>query len=215
MAKVTGPLQSNEARGGIGALIFNTWRGLSTVKFMKSPAQPRTSRQLAVRAFLTTCSRAWAALDAAEQASWRTWANDHPQSDWTGQPKRMTGADAYTRHSTRLLDQGKAVVDTAPVAVPPVSVAGLVLTPGAGSISIAFTAYGGTATSIDVWIYGPHSAGIIPKITKARHNVYAPGETTPKVVSGLAAGLTTVFIRAVSETDGQSSAFISASATVT
>jgi hypothetical protein len=127
----------------------------------------------------------------------------------------MTGADAYTRHSTRLLDQGKAVVDTAPVAVPPVSVAGLVLTPGAGSISIAFTAYGGTATSIDVWIYGPHSAGIIPKITKARHNVYAPGETTPKVVSGLAAGLTTVFIRAVSETDGQSSAFISASATVT
>lgn len=215
MAKVTGPLQSNEARGGIGALVFNTWRGISTVKMMKSPAQPRTARQLAVRAFLTTCSRAWAGLSAANRATWTTWATDHPVSDWTGQSKRMTGADAYTRHASRLLDQGFAAVATAPVAVAPVSVAGLVITPGAGSMSIAFTAYGGTATQVDIWLYGPHSAGRVGKITKARHNVYAPGETTPKVISTLAAGLYSVFIRAVSETDGQASAFISADTTVT
>jgi hypothetical protein len=215
MAKVTGPLQSNEARGGIGALIFNTWRGLSTCKMFKSPTQPRTSRQLAVRGFLTTCSRAWAALTTANRLTWTTWANDHPETDWTGQAKRMTGADAYTRHSTRLLDQAKSVVATAPVVPGPDAPANVVVTPSAGSMSIAFTAYAGTTTSIDGWLYGPTSKGRKPTIVKARHNFYAPGETTPKVVSGLAAGHYWLFLRGISETDGQASSFVLAEVDVT
>lgn len=59
MAKVTLPLMSAEARGKVGGLIYNTWRGNSTVKIKKAPAQPRTARQLLIRAFATTCSRAW------------------------------------------------------------------------------------------------------------------------------------------------------------
>ena len=196
------------ARGGIGALVFNTWRGVSTVKVMKSPAQPRTARQLLVRGFLATCARAWAAVTAANKLTWTTWANDHPTSDWTGQPLRMTGADAYTRHTTRLLDQGKAVVQTAPVAAGPDAPAAVVCTPGAASVSIAFTAYAGTATSINPWLYGPFSKGISPKITKARHKSYAPGETTPLVITGLAIGHWALFMRAVSETDGQASTFV-------
>jgi len=208
MAKVTGPLQSNEARGKIGALIFNTWRTVSTVKIFRSPSQPRTARQLIVRAFLSTCSRAWAALDASEKLSWTTWANGHTVADWTGQQIRMTGADAYTRHSTRLLDQGKSVVDTAPSVAGPASPAAVVCTPGAGQVSIAFTPYSGTATSINPWLYGPFSKGIVPKINKAKHNCYAPAETSPKVISGLAVGHHALFIRAVSETDGQASPFV-------
>jgi hypothetical protein len=208
MAKVTGPLQSNEARGGIGCLVFNTWRGLSTVKMMKSPAQPRTARQLAVRAFLTTCSRAWASLTAGNRAGWTAWANAHTETDWTGQPKRMTGADAYTRHASRLLDQGKTVVADAPTAAAPVSPPAVVVTPGAGQMSIAFTAYGSTATSVDAWLDGPFSKGRLANIRRAKHKVYAPGETTPLVITGLAAGHWALFIRGISETDGQASAFV-------
>jgi hypothetical protein len=127
----------------------------------------------------------------------------------------MTGADAYTRHATRLLDMSKTVPDSAPTAVAPVSLANIVATPGSGQVSIAFTAYSGTATSIDAWQYGPISAGRTPTIVQARHKVYAPGETTPLVITGLTAGIHAFFLRAVSETDGQASAFLLVTATVT
>lgn len=195
--------------------MFNSWRGLSTVKMKTSPSQPRSARQLRMRAFLTTCSRAWAGLTSAQRDGWTAWANDHPETDWTGQPKRMTGQDAYVRHNTRLLDMGFAVTASAPTTVAPANVSNLVLTPGAGQISCAFTAFGGTTTQVDVWIVPAHSAGIKPTPTMAHHKVYGPGETTPIVVTGLAAGLTTIYIRSVSETDGQASAFVTADATVT
>jgi hypothetical protein len=127
----------------------------------------------------------------------------------------MTGADAYTRHSTRLLDMAKSVVATAPIVAAPASVAGLALTPGSGSISIAFTAFGGTTTTVDGWLYGPFSKGRTPKIQKAKHNFYQPGETSPKALSGLAAGHYAVFVRAISETDGQASPFVMAECDVT
>jgi len=215
MAKVTGPLQSNEARGKIGALIFNTWRGLATVKMFASPTQPRSARQLAIRAFLTTCARAWAGLTSGQRSGWTTWANDHPHSDWTGQPLRITGEDAYVGLNVRMLDMGFSASATCPTGVAPANVSNFVPTGGSGQISCAFTAYGGTATQIDIWAYGPHSAGRAATIVKARHKAYGPGETTPKVVTGLAAGLYTVYARAVSETDGQAAGWVSADATVT
>jgi hypothetical protein len=215
MAKVVGPLQSTEARGGIGALIFNTWRGIATVKSFTSPAQPRSARQLKIRALMTTYSRGWQALTSVQRDGWNTWAADHPVSDWTGQPVRMTGQNAYVMCNVLLADQGSAVIPAAPATVAPAAVAGLVPTGGAGSISVAFTAYGSTATQIDIWLYGPHSAGRIPKIEKARHKVYGPGETSPVVISSLSPGLWTVFARAFLETNGLPSLFVMADATVT
>jgi hypothetical protein len=215
MAKVIGPLNSTEARGGLGALIYNTWRGIATVKRFTSPAQPRTTRQLAVRGYLTTLSRDWAGLTQVQRDGWNAYAAAHPVSDWTGNPKRITGENMFIKCNTIRLDLGLASVDTAPATTAPAAVAGLALTPGAGQISIAFTAYGGTDTSIDVWIQPAHSLGQLPRIQKARHLAYAPGETTPYVATGLVPGNTTVYIRGVDEASGLCSLFVSDSATVT
>lgn len=215
MAKVVNPLMSSEARGRVGGLIYNTWRGARTVKIKTAPAQPRTTRQLAIRAFAVTCVRAWAVLSAPNRAGWNTYATEHTDTDWTGSPQRITGLNWFVRCTTRLLDLAKAQVDTAPVAVAPASVAALVATGGAGQISCAFTASAGTDISIDLWTQGPMSAGKIASIARAKHRIYGPGETTPLVIPSLSPGLYTVFARHISETNGLASPFVSATATVT
>ena len=215
MAKLVGPLHSTEARGGVGALIYNTWRGVRTVKKFTSPVQPRTSRQLAIRAHMISCARAWATLTSVVRAAWTTWATDHPVIDWTGSSIRITGANAYSKLTTRMIDMGFAAAASAPTVNAPTEVLLPVATGGAGQISLAFTAYAGTATQVDCWLYGPHSAGISPTIRKAKHKSYGPAETTPLLLTGLAPGLWSWWVRHVSETDGQASTWVTGSATVT
>jgi hypothetical protein len=215
MAKCVGPAHSTEARGRVEALNYNTWRGIRVVKRFTSPAQPQTARQLAIRALLIRFTRAWAGLTSTQRDGWNTWANDHPLTDWTNTSIRRTGANAYAGLNSRLIDIGQATVSTAPTANAPAPIAGLALTGGAGQISCAFTAAGGTATQIDLWGWGPHSAGSIAKIAKARHKSYGPAETSPLVLSGLSPGLWTIWARAISETDGQASTWVFSTATVT
>lgn len=215
MAKVMNPLMSSEARGRVGGLIYNTWRGARTVKVKTSPAQPRSSRQLLIRAFCTTIVRAWALLDAAERASWAAYSVAHTDTDWTGSPQRITGINWFVRCTIRLFDLAKAQQDSAPVVPAPASVGALVATGSAGQISCAFTAMAGTNLSIDLWTHGPRSAGVNSTIVRAKHRIYGPGETTPLVIPSLSPGLYTVYARAISEDTGLASPFVSATATVT
>jgi hypothetical protein len=215
MAKCMNPAFSSETRGRVGGIVYNTWRGARTVKVKTAPAQPRTARQLVIRAFCTTIARRWAILTAPQREGWTTYANAHPGSDWTGSPKRATGLNWFVQLSVRLLDMAKAVVDTAPITVAPPNVIALVCTGGSGQISCAFTPAGGTTTTIDLWTHGPRSAGVISTIVKAKHRLYAPGETSPAVIPTLPAGLYTVYARNVDEVTGLASQWVSATATVT
>lgn len=215
MAKLIGPLHSTEARGRVGGVVYNTWRGLATAKAKTSPSQPRTARQLIIRAFLTTYTRLWQTLGAVAIAAWNAYAAAHTETDWTGSPKRLTGADWHTRLNVRLADMGKTAITTPPVVAPPAAVAALVLTGGAGQISCAHTAMAGTDLTIDYWDQGPMSAGIVPKLTAARHKTYSPGETTPNVLTGLTPGLHTIWARCVSEVTGLASTWVNAQAAVT
>ena len=215
MAKVTAPLHSAEARGRVGGLVYNTWRGIATVKSKRAPAQPRTLRQLAIRAFCTTIARRWAILTGTQRDGWTAYAAAHLDSDWTGNPVRITGLNWFIRCSVRLLDLAKAVIDTAPVAPAPANVSNLVCTGGSGTISCAFTVMAGTDTSIDLWTHGPRSVGQEASLVRAKHRAYGPAETTPLVISGLPAGFYTVFARNILETSGLVSQWVSATATVT
>jgi hypothetical protein len=215
MAKVTAPLFSAEARGRVGGIIYNTWRGLATVKIKKAPAQPRTARQLIVRAYLRQLAQAWAAVTETNRGLWNTYALTHQTTDGMGNPVRHTGLNWWLALGCRLLDQGKALVQTPPVTAPPPAVIAMVITPSAGSMSIAFTAAGGTTTSIEAYLWGPHSAGIIPSIVRAKFKARGPGETTPLVISSLGAGLYSVWCRNVDEVTGQVSGWVSANTTVT
>lgn len=214
MAKVLNPLMSSAARGRVGGLIFNQWRGLNTVKGFKSPSQPRTSRQLAIRAILTTLSRAWSGLTTVQRAGWESWADARPRPDWTGTLIRMTGENAYIACNSLLMDAGESAVDTAPSVVGPAAVGGLSVTPSSGTLKVDWTAPDDANTFVDLWLYGPHSPGRKPTIVKAVHNSYTLSSAKTKSITSLGAGVYTVYARTISKADGQRSMFISETKTV-
>lgn len=215
MAKVIGPLHSTEARGKVGPLVFNTWRTLRTVKIKTSPSQPRTIRQLLIRSLMVTYVRAWAALGAALMSDWNDYAAAHLHTDWTGMNVRATGANWYCALNIRLVDMGKTPITAPPAVSAPGGISGIVATPGAGTVSIAFTAHLGTTETIDAWLTGVMSPGRIGKINMARHHVYAPAETTPLVIADLSPGYYTAFLRCIDETTGLVSSFSAVTFTVT
>lgn len=75
MALVTGPLLSLDARGKVaGALVFSNWKGRPTVRQLVSPSNPKSAGQVATRAMFAFLAQNWAALSAANQATWETLA---------------------------------------------------------------------------------------------------------------------------------------------
>lgn len=198
----------------MGGLIYNTSRGVHYVKSKTSPTQPQTSRQLNVRGILTTVSRAWQSLTDSQRTNWSNWSDTKPESDWTGTALKKTGFNMFCRLNTRLVDEAIAQITEPPAVAAPASPAGLALTPSAGQISIAFTAYAGTATMLEVWREGPMSAGRKGKLARAKLVDRVPGETTPYAMTGLAAGKYAVWVRGFSEADGQVSGWATAEAVV-
>jgi len=199
----------------VSGLVYNSWRGISYAKAAASPCQPRTERQLQIRAWATMFVRGWAALSTVQKSGWTDYANAHPDIDWTGNPKRLTGLNWYLRCNTRLKDMGKTVITSAPTTSAPDAPESIVITPGAGEISVAFDAQAGTDKTIDVWDSGLRSAGATPRIQRASHAAYGPGETSPLVVTGLVPGLHTFWFRIIDEDSGLASPFVSDDATVT
>jgi len=215
MAKLMAPLMSTEARGRVSGLVYNSWRGISYAKAAASPAQPRSQRQLQIRAWSTQYVRKWQNLSSVNQQSWTDYANAHPDIDWTGNPKRLTGLNWYVRCCVRLADLDETPPPTAPTTPPPDPVANVEITPGDNQISVAFDAAGGTNKTIDVWDSGLRSAGATPRIERARHAAYGPAETSPIEVTGLVTGLHTFWFRILDEDNGLASTWVQADATVT
>ncbi len=170
MAKVIMPFMSAAARGKLGPLVANQWRGFNTMKLFRSPTQPNTAAQLAARSRMATFSSAWAALSAVQRAAWQTYAIDHLETDWTGNPKRLTSQNWFVRCNTRINLVGGVQINTPPVATAPAAPSGLVLA-CAGGAGTAMTITWTTPTSANsfmvVYHAGPLSAGRIPRFEQA------------------------------------------------
>lgn len=216
MAKVVSPLMSTEARGKVSGFIYNTWRGISYVKKFTSPAQPNTAKQLAIRALNKTCTLAWAGITAAQRAAWNAYAETHLRTDWTGNPKRVTGQNWFVSCSMALLRFGSAIVATAPTEAAPAPPTGVELANAAGDLQITFDAQAGTDKQIEIWGQGPYSTGRQPRIELARFMLYSDGEGTDPVDvwTAAAAGAYTVYVRVMDETTGLTSPWVMSSVTV-
>jgi len=208
VAKVVGPLHSSEARGRMAGLIFNTWRGIAYVKAFCAPAQPRSTIQLQIRAWTTMLVRYWQSLSDTYRAQWNDYAVTHPDTDWSGNPKRLTGANWFVRCSLHLLQQGIALVETAPIVPAPDAPTDFAAANGILQSIITWTATAGTNMAIDIYHLGPISQGIAPKITRARHLAYEDGETATFTATGLVVGRHWFWARIVSEDDGLASTWV-------
>lgn len=75
MALITGPLLSLDARGSVaGSLVFSNWKGRPYVRQLVTPSNPKSAGQVSTRAMFKFLAQAWAALSAADKATWEDLA---------------------------------------------------------------------------------------------------------------------------------------------
>lgn len=97
MAKVTQPLGSAEARGSVGGLTYNTWRGIRTVKTRSGPKAEPSQKMLNLLAIAAEGTDEWRLLTQAKRDIWNAWAATKREPMWTGQDKRLTGYNWWIR----------------------------------------------------------------------------------------------------------------------
>jgi len=102
MAKVVGPLHSTEARGSVGSLTYNTWRGMRIVKARGGPPGPATGARLDMLLLGKAASFNWSELTDRERIAWNLYGNQHQETQWTGLPKRLSGHSWYVRIYVRM-----------------------------------------------------------------------------------------------------------------
>ena len=76
MARVQGPLFSLAASGKLGgAVVYASWKGRAYVRELVRPANPKSDKQLSVRAMMTWLSQQWASIGSTAQDSWEDLAD--------------------------------------------------------------------------------------------------------------------------------------------
>lgn len=170
MAKVTGPLHSSEARGSVGSLTYNSWRGIHTVKTRSGPATEYSDAQIEVRAITKAVALSWAARSDNEREAWNAMATSHPEIDWTGNQKRNSGFGWYVR-----VNYNRALLSSAYLALPPsdfpsYTIPSFMVSEAGGDYAITWDVLEPPLPpfpSIDIWVTGPLTAGRHPNIQDA------------------------------------------------
>jgi hypothetical protein len=182
---------------------------------MTSPAQPRTSTALWLRSLTIKLVRQWQTLTATQRADWNTYATDHPQIDWTGISKRVTGANWFVGLNTRLLYINKTAVLTPPTTAAPDPPQALTATAATGKVTVTWTPMTGTKKSLIFYVYGPHSKGLWPKFPKAKFFAVLAGEAGTYDVLCSQTGRFTIWVCTCDEDNGLISTWQSVYADVT
>jgi len=76
MARVAGPAMSMEASGKLaGTIVFSRWKGRSVVRQLVTPNNPKSAKQVSMRACMRFLSHRWATIATDDQATWQDAAN--------------------------------------------------------------------------------------------------------------------------------------------
>lgn len=218
MAKVLNPLMSNEARGKVNGLIYNTWRGISTVKTFKAPTKAKTPLQLAIMAKMTTISKAWGNLTNSQRSAWTVFADNHLRTDWTGNPIRMTGANAFSSCSMIASIAGNTptlIVHPPTLASPVTDLATVV--GGVGLLTITHTSPTTAADAIEVRWRAGDSQGRKRSLNEVKKTVVflSNSAATFTLDAEAAPGKCTAFYRTISKLSGLYSQWTKQEVTVT
>lgn len=212
MPKVFRPLFSDQARGGFQGVVFNTWRGINTVKKNTSPSNQQTSARILARTRLIDASKEWRNLTEAQRDGWRTFANEHTELDWTGAMLKKTGFDWFVSCYVNSIRCGGSGVTTAPSSGAPSAPSNLTLTANGGVITAAYTLTSQTNYALQIWSTDPMSKGInaVKEMAKWVQNANYATATSQAVKTVTSSGRVTVFVKATDKVTGMTSGFVKA-----
>lgn len=71
MARITGPLHSDDASGRFaGSLVFAKWKGRNYVRQLVTPANPKSAAQTGVRSMMAWLATWWSSFSDPNKATW-------------------------------------------------------------------------------------------------------------------------------------------------
>lgn len=211
MAKVLNPLLSVEARGRMSGLVYNTWHGISYVKAHSSPNQPNKAPQLAARARLTTVTADWRALTQNQRDAWGVYADNHPETDWTGSPLRLTAQNWFMRCNIQINRMGETPITDPPAVAAPDAATGFDIKKTGDDLTQGFTTPSESTVMVDTFLLGPVSTGVDPKIQHAVNArlVTADVQQPDILVTGVANGRWRAWLKVITKATGLSSVVVS------
>lgn len=187
--RVRAPLHSIDVRGrfGVGP-VFSIWRGLNYARIFAVPTNPRSTRQLVMRGYITDASRAWGGLTDAQRAGWETFAEAQNRKNVFGQDFTTSGFNEYCALYVMASDIGETPVSDAPTTSAPLLVTDGAITAGSGSGEIDVDWTAGQGGYVDIYITPVLPAGRAPQDNNYRHDSYTADVTATKTLSGLVSG---------------------------
>ena len=171
MAKVSNPLNSGEARGSIGTLTYNTWRGMATVKTKASPPYNSAGLQGNMFRRVRDAAQRWKILTDAQRASWEVFANTHLLQNWSTTTKRISGFNWYVKIQTRRQILSQGYEDNPPTREITWGFSSLSAVVSNDSEYISWTPNVGSLQSymlVEIWLTPIHSAGRKATLRDAR-----------------------------------------------
>lgn len=210
-AKVLNPLLSIEARGRMSGLVYNTWHGISYVKAHSSPNQPNSAAQLAARARLTTVTQDWRDLTQVKRNAWATYAENHPVTDWTGAPLRLTAQNWFMSCNIQISRMGETPITDPPAVAPPDPATVFSIQKTVDDLTQTFTTPTAATEMVDTFLLGPVSTGVDPKIEHATNIrlVTADVQQPDILVLAVASGRWRAWIKVITKLTGLSSTWVS------
>lgn len=115
MAKIKLGATIGDARGSAGAIVYSKNQFGAYIRQKVSPVQPRSTRQLAVRALFGGLAKVWASvLSDAQRMGWIALASTNPVKDIFGDSQILTGLQFYMRCNRNLQEIIQVRMDDPP-----------------------------------------------------------------------------------------------------
>lgn len=190
MAKLLNPLSSENARGKFGnVIVFTGWRTIKVARSRVTPTNPRSTRQLAVRAIMSSLSTAWASLTSGQVEAWNDYAATVTLTNLFGD-YRMSGFNAYQRLNFFVVDDGNSANASPPTTAFKGNLSAFAAAGGgsSGEVDLTWTVPSGGAVSdiVDVWrTAAMPNANRTAQESDFRHDSYEAGNSTGVTVGSL------------------------------
>lgn len=212
MAKIQLTDLLTDIRGSVGGITYT--KGVGGIHIRKTkpiPSVSSTVRQTFVRTLLPFLAGLWRELTDDQRSIWATFAGTHPIPDVFGVPRIYPAYNYFIKLNYVHGELDLPWVLDAPLDQElPISPSGrIVLTPVAGGFMMIFSLEASENYTLDIWKFGPASAGRHPQVGDVRHLSYVDPSSAgiPRVYT-CANGRITLYARFVDPTTGLLSPFI-------
>jgi|WetSurMetagenome_2_1015567.scaffolds.fasta_scaffold04315_10 hypothetical protein len=138
----------NEIVGGSGKSNGNVIaknRGGYYVRTKVTPTNPRSSRQIAVRALLASNAQAWGSLTEAQRAAWNSAVSSWQKTNIFGDLVKPSGINLYVRLNNNIVAVGGVAISEPPLPIAVGYAQVLALTVSAATGAVTLTPVNGTS----------------------------------------------------------------------